>query len=313
MATGFGVNIAPGSTKLLIFLEGGGACFNATTCLQSQTLAGWAPTDANLTAAKNSSLFNRTSSVFKDWNFVYIPYCSGDVFTGTTMSGYMGAPQMGYSNYFKFLQRILGTFKGLTQVVLSGSSAGGFGIAYNWMMTQDAFGDVPVFALDDSGPPMSPDFLAQCQEQKVGALWGWTGSVHPACTTCDVANGKVTRPLLQTALARAKPGTRFALTSYDEDGVIKTFFAYGQNNCSGWDSPLPPGYPAGKYPMGLAELRTAWMSNPNVAMYVVKGMGHTFLSGDTTRIKGNMTGPSMAEWITQFADPSSMGWANVVP
>jgi hypothetical protein len=309
--TGFGVNINPSSTKLLIFMEGGGACFNATTCTQAPS--SWAPNDTNLgTAVGRNALFNRMTSVFKDWNFAYIPYCSGDVFTGTNMSGYMGQPQVGYLNYFKFLQRMLGTFKGLTQVVLSGSSAGGFGIAYNWMTTQDAFGSVPVFALDDSGPPMSPDYLSQCQEQKVGALWGWAGSVHPACTTCDVAGGKVTRPLLQTALARAMPGTRFALTSYDEDGVIKSFFAYGNNNCAGWDALLPPTYPMGKYPMGLAELRTAWMGSPLAAMYVVKGGGHTFLAGDLTRITAGGSNPNMADWIKQFAD-NAAGWTNVVP
>jgi hypothetical protein len=308
--TGFGVNLAPGSTKLLIYMEGGGACFNSTTCAQAPS--SWAPNNANLTLAGSSALFNRTSSPFKDYNFAYIPYCSGDVFTGTTMSGYMGQPQMGYANYFKFLQRMLGTFKDLTEVVLSGSSAGGFGIAYNWMLTQDAFGTVPVLALDDSGPPMSPDYLAQCQEQKVAQLWGWAGSVHPACTTCDVANGKVTRPLLQTALARAMPGTRFALTSYDEDGVIKSFFAYGNNNCAQFDSIIPPTYPAGKFPMGLAELRQAWGSSQQVAMYVVKGGGHTFLAGDLTRIQSGMSNPTMADWVKQFAEGTA-GWANVVP
>src|SRR5580698_1622072 len=31
-ATGIGVNVVPGSTKVMIFLEGGGACFNSITC-----------------------------------------------------------------------------------------------------------------------------------------------------------------------------------------------------------------------------------------------------------------------------------------
>ena len=31
-ATGFGINVNPASKNLMIFLEGGGACFNALTC-----------------------------------------------------------------------------------------------------------------------------------------------------------------------------------------------------------------------------------------------------------------------------------------
>ncbi len=309
--TGFGINVATGSDKLLIFLEGGGACFNATTCAQAPS--SWAPTDANLgTRVRVNALLDRSGTgPFKDWNLVYVPYCTGDVFTGTTMSGYMGQPQMGYSNFFKYLQRIIATFKGLSQVVLSGSSAGGFGIAWNWMLTQDAFGTVPVLALDDSGPPMSPDYLSPCQEQRVAKLWGWADAIHPACTGCDAANGKVVRPLLQASLARAA-GKRFALLSYDEDGVIKTFFAYGLNNCANWDSLLPPAYPAGKYPQGLAELRQVWAGVPDAAMYVVKGGGHTFLGSDLSRIQASTTSASMLDWVKQFVDKGS-GWSNVTP
>jgi Pectinacetylesterase len=309
--TGFGVNIATGSDKLLIYLEGGGACFNATTCAQAPS--SWAATDANLgSRVRLYNLLDRNGTgPFKDWNLVFVPYCSGDVFTGTAMSGYMGQPQMGYSNFFKYLQRIIATFKGLSQVVLSGSSAGGFGIAWNWMLTQDAFGTVPVFALDDSGPPMSADYLSPCQEQRVAKLWGWADALHPACTGCDAANGKVVRPLLQTSLARAK-GKRFALLSYDEDGVIKTFFAYGLNNCANWDSLLPPAYPAGKYPQGLAELRQVWAGAPDAAMYVVRGGGHTFLGSDLSRIQATTTSASMLDWVKQFVDKGS-GWSNVTP
>ena len=310
-ATGFGVNIAPNSTKLLIYLEGGGACFNATTC--GGVPKSWAPVDSSLTAISGRQLFSRSDpNPFKDWNIVYVPYCSGDTFTGSAMSGFMGQPQVGYLNYFKFLQRMIGTFKNMTEVVLSGSSAGGFGIAWNWMLTQDAFGSVPVSALDDSGPPMSPDYLTECQQQKVGQIWGWKDALHPACTSCDVAAGKVVGPLLSASLARMPAGTRFALTSYDEDGIIKSFFSYGLNNCAGWNSPLPPAFPAGKYPMGLADLRQTFASSHEVAMYVVKGGGHTFLGGDLSRVQANAMSPTMLDWVKQFAD-NTAGWTNVLP
>src|SRR6266849_3054302 len=83
-ATGFGVNIAPNSTKLLIYLEGGGACFNAITC--SSVPKSWAPVDSSLTAISGRQLFSRSDpNPFKDWNIVYVPYCSGDTFTGSAM------------------------------------------------------------------------------------------------------------------------------------------------------------------------------------------------------------------------------------
>jgi pectinacetylesterase len=309
--TGYGINVHPTSRKLLIYLEGGGACFNEISCLQNPE--SWTPNDLTLTRSVGSNwIMSRASATnpFKDWNLVYIPYCSGDVHTGSALSGYMGQPQVGFINYKKYLVEIVARFTNVDQVVLAGSSAGGFGVAWNWTWTQDAFGSVPVYALDDSGPPMGPDYLVDCQQQRYGALWGWQGNIHPLCTTCDVAAGRVVRPLLD-ATFKALQTTRFGLLSYDEDGTIKSFFAYGNDNCSNWDAVQPPAYPTGKFPVGLTELRQAWSVYPHVAMYVVTGGSHVFLATDITSVK---TGPaiSMLEWIKKLIDKSD-GWTNVAP
>ncbi len=308
---GFGININPSADKLLIWLDGGGACFNGVTC--SQNSSGWAVTNDNLNnSVKNNTVFSRatdTNNPFKDWHMVYVPYCTGDVHSGANMSGQNGQPQMGQANFFKYLQRIIATFTGLKEVVLSGSSAGGFGATWNWMLTQDAFGDVPVSLLDDSGPPMAPEYLSECLQVRVGKLWSWDKTAHPACGGCDAAAGKVVRPLVDTALARAR--TRYALLSYDEDGTIKNFFAFGQDNCAGIDAFLPPATAPGKFPMGLAELGRHWMSSSHASLYVFKGAGHTFLRGDLSKIQTG-TGPNMLDWVKKFLDKSDP-WTNVFP
>ena len=63
--------------------------------------------------------------------------------------------------------------------------------------------------------------------------------------------------------------------------------------------------------MGLTELRQAWSSYPQVAMYVVIGSHHTFLGADIASVK---TGPGipMLEWIKRLIDKSD-GWTNVAP
>jgi hypothetical protein len=310
--TGYAINVNPASRKLLIFLEGGGACFNALSCEQNPE--SWPPNEASVIKSLTYNwITSRASdnSPFKDWNLVYIPYCSGDVHTGATMSGYMGQPQVGFLNYQKDLAEIVPQFPNIDQVVLSGVSAGGFGVAWNWMWTQDAFGTIPVYAIDDSGPPLGPDYLSECQQRRYGALWAWTTqNVHPACTNCDVPAGNVVRPLLDASFARSG-STRFGLLSYDEDGTIKSFFAYGTDNCSNWDAVKPPSYPTGLFPMGLVELRQAWTAYPQVAMYVVTGGSHTFLGFDIASVK---TGPAipMLEWIKRMIDKSD-GWTNVAP
>ena len=308
-ATGFAVNFNAASDKLIIFMEGGGACFNNTTCLQNPRT--WAATDANANVGSRFVL-NRTAATnpFRDWNMAYIPYCTGDVHTGTNMAGFNGDAHMGYSNYLKYLGRLVATLKSkpLTQIVLTGSSAGGFGVAWNWMLTEDAFG-VPVQAIDDSGPPFAGMWLSTCHQQRTGMLWGWNGSVHPACTNCDVAGGNTVIPLLEAAMRRQT--TRFGLVSYDEDGTIKSFLAYGLNNCANWDALLPPGFPTGQFPMGLADLRARWASNPNAAMYVVGGGSHTFLASDLSGFRTG-TNINMLEWVTKLVT-NDTGWTNINP
>jgi hypothetical protein len=308
--TGFGVSFNPDSHKLLIFMEGGGACFNEISCLQNPD--SWAPTDMRLASSLNRNwILNRASdnNPFRDWNMVYIPYCSGDVHTGTTTSGYMGQPQQGFLNYKKDLAQIVSLFPTVDQVLLTGVSAGGFGVAWNWAYTQDAFGSTPVYALDDSGPPMGPDFLSACQQKRYGELWGWNGAVHPVCKDCDVSAGNVVRPLV-SAVLKTYTSTRLGLLSYDEDGTIKSFFAYGINNCADWDSNPAPVYPTGKYPMGLADIRQAWAPYPHAAVYVVTGVNHTFLGSDIANVK---TGPiSMIDWIQDLVERSP-AWVSVAP
>ncbi len=54
----------------------------------------------------------------------------------------------------------------MTKVLLTGISAGGFGAAANYPQVARAFAPVPVYDLDDSGPPGAEDpYLPKCLQQ----------------------------------------------------------------------------------------------------------------------------------------------------
>jgi hypothetical protein len=248
---------------------------------------------------------------FKDWNMVYVPYCTGDVFSGTKATGgYNDEPQQGYTNVGLYLERVVPTFPDVDQVVLSGVSAGGFGAAWNSGRTQDAFGDIPVYTLDDSGPPMGAMYFSPCLAQRMAETWGWVDSIHPACTDCDVAGGDVVEPLLEVITQRPN-AQRFALLSNSEDSVIKLFYGFGLDDCANIDSVLPPSYPSGMFPMGLDEQRQRGeeLGLDQVRMWVKTGTSHTFLGN----IYGQESeGVALVDWIEQFFtdDPA---WENVFP
>ena len=69
--------------------------------------------DATDRAGPTAGLFDRSNAKnpVKDWNFVYVPYCTGDVFGGTkpngSVSGVTGTQKfVGYLNTQAFLQRM---------------------------------------------------------------------------------------------------------------------------------------------------------------------------------------------------------------
>src|SRR4051794_23421324 len=143
--TGIGVNLGT-SGDLVIYLEGGGACFNSSTCGSVAHPSGWnASNYANEIALYNVGLFDRIDekNPFKDATYAFVPYCTGDVHAGSKPDGMGGRSFVGYVNIGKDLETIVPASKDVRRVVLSGSSAGGFGALINYERTQAAFGDTP--------------------------------------------------------------------------------------------------------------------------------------------------------------------------
>jgi len=261
--TGIGVNLGT-SKRLLVFLEGGGACWNALTCYTLQTASFISkPFDEEAFRTRISSvggsLLDRglEDNPFKDDSFVYVPYCTGDVHAGNVEAEYDGTPtrHVGRRNFEAFLARIVPTFEDVERVVLSGSSAGGFGAALNFWRAQYAFGpNVRVDLLDDSGPPFPASKMEYFEDWK--AAWKLEEAVPPGCDACktELANAL---PYYLTKY----PASRFALLSYTRDNVIAQFYAL-----SGAD-----------FEAGLLDLVTASFGRSNAAAFIVPGNKHTML------------------------------------
>lgn len=221
---GFGVNYNPGSTKLAIFLEGGGACFNGLC----DSLHTWGPDLP--TSASGIYDRNNTANPVRDWSWVYVPYCSGDVYAGQaeTMLGGQMRYFYGYSNITAFLERIVPTFT-VDQVLLTGSSAGGFGSSINYPQTQRAFGDVPVVLINDSAPPMSNAVYPDCLQETWRTVWGLDKTVLAECgADCD--DPKAFSDDFLAHIRNTFPNMRGGLYSTLSDQTIRSFAGYGWTN-----------------------------------------------------------------------------------
>jgi hypothetical protein len=308
--TGIGVRLSSTSTKLFIYLEGGGACFNAETCAIALTAFGQTEFGAWASTVGATGIFDATESAnpVGDWSAVYVPYCSGDVHAGDAPgSNVPGGPQgedfVGYSNMALYLQRILPTFKGATDVLLTGISAGGFGAALNYDRVAAAFCPLPVTLLDDSGPPMSDQYLAPCLQKQWRSLWNMAATLPAGCTACtDAAGGGIVNYV--TYLGQRWPHANMGLISSTQDAVISTFYGFGTDDCT-QSTPLPgPTYAA-----GLQDLRQNYLSaSGHWGTYFVNSVTHTYELGPgfyTTKVNGKL----LTDWVADLlaGQPDNIG------
>ena len=87
------------SKNLVVFFEGGGACWDGLTCtfpiaagLPSQVPQFFVPAiDPNASPANYDGIFksDNPANPVKDWSFVYIPYCTGDIHVGSATQQYV--------------------------------------------------------------------------------------------------------------------------------------------------------------------------------------------------------------------------------
>jgi len=304
--TGLGVNRSKtGSKKLLIFMQGGGACFNGQTCALSdialstdrhneEDFGKWAKKEG-VTNVMNRE---RMENPFRDWDFVMIPYCSGDVFAGDTPAGFKGRPQLGFKNVAAYLPRIASTFRDADQVVLTGMSAGGYGAAYNFVQVQKAFPWLDVTMIDDSGPNLGTKFTPTCLQETWKNTWGMAKTspvegVFPlGLDPTTGAPGAGLYGLFQTIIEK-HPKNKFAFISHQHDLVMRYFHGIGHSrSCNG-----PFLLSANFFEEGLRDIRT--MKGDNFSTFYGPGTGHPYFYDDAEMYETKVDGFTLAEWLTK--------------
>jgi hypothetical protein len=353
---GFYVHFAsPASSKLFIYLEGGGACSSATFCshnpaniattfsggaqTQGQTVAGslvfsttpqepYVATPASGgTAAYSPGIFDFTNAAnpFKDWSGVYVPYCTGDVHFGTAdnvtipSDGLLPALTnqhfVGHLNLKKFVARLVPTFPSLTQLVLTGASAGGFAVGFNYGMIRDSFGpNIPIVALDDSGPPFSSQYLAPCLQKNWRKIWGFDAALPSDCAECAEADGSGLSNVWYYWFHKYAKGN-VGLVSTMQDEVIRLFFAQGDSNCASDNATAlelaqaAGGYTGMQYTDGLNDFRTTFQCTGRLATYYIGGQNPSYMNptdhqhifrDEFYKAITNDGGVTMAQWTADL-------------
>jgi len=301
--TGIGINPSPtGGTRVLFFLQGGGACWDTFTCITAQTAAnfntGYGQSNFNTDVAGvlSAGFFDRVrvTNPFRDDNFVFVPYCSGDVHAGNNPMVMYGAAvrrHVGYANVGAYLERIAATFPNPSRVILGGSSAGGYGVMANWLRTQARFGTTRVDAIDDSGTFMPASIVSpsSANEQARFNNWNLAATLPAGCTAC--LNGLDN---LYTYVAQQLPNRRGALLSFRPDPTLSQFYQISQSQFSS----------------GLDAVRAIHFDPfPNRRYFVLNSSGHVLFVNPNNTGTGGVT---LEAWLTLMLNDDP-GWGNVSP
>ncbi|RKH10926.1 hypothetical protein D7Y13_19910 [Corallococcus praedator] len=188
------------SPNLLFMMEGGGACWDYDSCSGRTGILGAANPNGisddymtQFTAKYVSPIVNgadpglpfrdRKDIVTKDWNIVYLPYCTGDVHIGNNVKTYTDttggqAPLVwhhsGYTNTIAAANYAKANFPSVQKLLVTGYSAGGTSTSAGYYFIRKAINPARGYLLNDSGPIfMAPNgnSLSRPLHDKIRSSW----------------------------------------------------------------------------------------------------------------------------------------------
>jgi hypothetical protein len=298
-ATGLAVNLTSASNDVFIFMDGGGACWDELTCFgfpplldptAPRVLTGYGSADFFSSGYTGKFAVTRTqpANPFRNMSYVFIPYCTGDVHAGDAIQKYGSHPDVyhkGAKNVEAFLKRMVPTFPNATRIFLAGSSGGAFGAQLNYEQVATAFPMAEVHVFADSGQMINPTGTLLTTW-----LTNWNVTLPAGCVGCT--NDFTLYPAY---LSAQYPNRRFALTAYDQDMVLRNFFA-----CTA----------AEFQSRTLALLASAYDPYPNAKYFVLSGTAHTML--DQLETIAAPSGMTLNRFTTDFVN-GAQSWSSVKP
>jgi hypothetical protein len=307
--------------KLVMYYEGGGACWDANTCGfptctsnidQTNTINSGAPGFADLTNPNNP---------FRDWNIVFVSYCSCDIHFGESDQQYTPSLLIhhhGYDNAKIAEKWAREHFVNPEVVFVTGSSAGAYGAWFHAPLLESVWPASRFHVLADAGNGVvTNDFLTNSFPN-----WNFTANLPTNIKGLQQALTGGGIPVYTEAVAKKFPTTTWAhyATAYDGGGGGQTGFydvMLNNNNPSAagtwWNASCQFNQVMVQQVQATA---TALTLNNNYRFYIGTGSRHTMWGSD--KVYTDTTGgvPTLVDWINatlNSSPPSNIdpGWTDV--
>lgn len=267
------------SDKLVIFFQGGGGCFDKRTCAPGST---WFDDriDSEDVPSKQQGILalDDKDNPFRDWSFLYIPSCTGDVHIGDARVRYGSTvvEQRGWQNAHAALERAFEEFSP-RHVLVTGCSAGSVGSAW--------FTEEIVEAYPYSNVTQVGDSLAYLFHRPI-SVTGWGADKHYP-KFFGVGKRRWTMEQFLARSARAHPRATYARFNHADDAVQRRFYeALG-------------GDPA-KFQGQLRAVEERLKKLKNYRSYLACGTGHcAFTTAEFGTLE--VEGVPLRDWVSDLA------------
>jgi hypothetical protein len=225
----FFVNYSETSDNVVVVFEPGGACWDYDSCTGRNGIRGAANPNGIMDnhweiAPFISPFLSRydDTNPSRDWNMVYIPYCTGDVHTGATVATYQGTdpdPDVefhheGHADVQKVVSWMDESFTHVPKLLVTGCSAGGVGALVNYRFLRNGVSAVEKgYLLDDSGPVFPSNGYSRPLHSMIRSAWNLdtlVPNMPPGFTLEDMGS-------INTTLADEFPDDRLATTFFRRD------------------------------------------------------------------------------------------------
>lgn len=314
------------SDNILVGFEGGGACWNYGTCSGdaegAEKLLGASNPDGIASNYMNATWIKSLTYTFmsplmtridwqtffieprvetQNWTQVFLPYCSGDISTGSAVQDYTGPNGNWRLQHFSGLQNTRAVMQWLVahgfgqprRLLTWGLSAGGYGSLVTYPIVRDTLAPQERSSLlDDAGTvfvtPFDADPATHPSVRIINTIkeqWGWSSADGLLGTMRDALGDSFDTNNIGSyyrALSDRYPHDRLGFTTFQQDKVIAAFYyvLFDPTVQALPDVPSKIAASLALFNKELPRLKTALGGLPNFGYYIPWARGN-FISNHT--------------------------------